>query len=153
MNQIMNYCRNYIPRIAYIDGKHALGALRNVHILNKTISISNCHGNHIICRAVMPIFKETETLFLKNCDKDFLNEWINKTTFPQIKTIYYLDRPCERYFIESSFPNTEIYVLDYYQFYKYFPHNHNNAIFETDEVTLETILALKFPEPLKIQDK
>jgi hypothetical protein len=103
-----------IPRIAYINGNDALSSLRDTNILNKCVSITNCRFRNIVWEQDMPIFKETNTLFIKKCDQDFPNYRITKKIFPVVKTIYYLDEPYRFDFMKPVFCDIEIYILKHY---------------------------------------
>lgn len=49
-----------------------------------------------------PIF-HADTIFLDNCDKNFIYYWLDKNTFPFAKTIYLSSHPCEHDVLERDF--------------------------------------------------
>ena len=100
-------CLNSTAFVALIDGGSTLQheprdwlALANKHVLNSVVYVRNL-GNAKLweqCNAqagprLYPVF-DAHTLFVQNCDKNFVYFWIRKSIFPRVHTIF-TDSTCE----------------------------------------------------------
>lgn len=84
--------------------------------LNKytTVDIKDCGDIHPFRGG--PVFENVETVFMRKCDKNFVFYWLNKHTFPKVKTIYLVSHPCEPE-IFRRFPEGIMYIADRYSHY------------------------------------
>jgi len=104
-----------MQKVAQIVGHQSWKNLTGKYINNKCVEIRDCGDIHPYRNG--PIFKGTETLFMNSCDKNFVYYWLNNQTFPNVKTIYLSSHPCE-YPVMRRFPQSQIYLNDWYQRYK-----------------------------------
>ena len=42
-----------------------------------------------------PVFRSARTLFLTNCDKNFVYYWLRRDVFPAVRDVYLDSHPCE----------------------------------------------------------
>lgn len=103
-------------KIAVIHRNTQWLKLKNKIIHNDNIVIQYCNEIHY---AEEPIFN-CKTVFIGKCDQKFVNDWINKNTFPNIKQIYLLEsHPCQpNLFNRFEHLNTTFYLSDTYHYYK-----------------------------------
>ena len=71
------------------DWKHLFGK----KISNKVVHLINYGDVHPCTNK--PIFM-AETLFVENCNKNFIYYWLHENNFPNIKKVYLLSHPCEK---------------------------------------------------------
>ena len=58
-----------------------------------------------------------DTSHFAECDKNFVYYWLNKNTFPNVKSVYLLSHPCDMRVLHRNF--NVIYLRDiFYQRYK-----------------------------------
>jgi hypothetical protein len=122
--------------IVIIDGSEQWNSFKGKTIINKTIHITNMGDLHPYVDGVS--FPNTVTIFLTHCDKNFVYYWLNKTTFPNVKTIYLRCHPCE-HDVLHRFPESNIYLSDYYSIYKdrWAPENNNVELTTSEIITGE----------------
>ena len=109
-------------RIVGNDWYHTAGKVFNA----KTVDFVQCGDIHSL--RPTPRFPKVETLFIRDCDKNFVYSWLDKTVFPSPKKIWLLSHPCEAE-IFDRFPNSQILLpSDVYNFYKnhWFSENRKN---------------------------
>lgn len=87
--------------------------LADKKITNKTVILSSYGDIHPF--KPIPVFL-CETLVLHLCDKNFLAYWLNKSVFPNVKTIYIGSHPCEYYVLTRDLGN--IHLHEKYERYK-----------------------------------
>jgi hypothetical protein len=81
-------------KIAIVNGDDEWNQLAHKVILNKTVCIQQCGDNKNLFNKA-PVFKGCETLFFMHNDKNFVYYWMDHTTFPNVKNIYFMGHPCE----------------------------------------------------------
>jgi hypothetical protein len=104
--------------ITRIVGNQAWKSFTGKYIMNKKIVIRKCVDIHPYKDG--PVFNCAETIFMDECDKNFVYYWLNEKTFPAIEKVYLLSHPCDpqvfRRFSQS--PKTIIYLSDDFGQYK-----------------------------------
>lgn len=83
---------------------------------NKTLDIVGCGDIHPFHPG--PQFPSVEKLFVRDCDKNFVYYWLNKSHFPNVKTIYLDCHPCE-YPVAHRFKDSAQLFMDEF-YYKYY---------------------------------
>ena len=81
-----------INKITRINGSKVWDNLKNKIIHNEVIEIKDCYNDAFIKG---PIFKKAETIFMTECDKNFVYYWLDKRTFPNVQRIFLNSHPCE----------------------------------------------------------
>lgn len=74
-------------------------------IKNKNVMIIDVFDD-IECH---PVFPNTQNLYLRSINKNYMYKCINKKNFPDVKNIYLFTIPFEPYFF-SRFSNESIYI-------------------------------------------
>lgn len=98
--------------------------LNNKRILNSTVILKGFGDLHPYRNG--PKFS-AETVYVYNCDKNFVYYWINRSTFPNVKKLYLLSHPCEPPVLNQNIP--EFYLEDgYYRRYKDRWASHNDNV-------------------------
>ena len=88
------------------------------------VSISGCGDIH---PSLYPIFPNTTTVSINNCNKNFVYYWLDRKTFPNVNTIYLNSHPCSTSVL-SRFKNTTIYLSRRFSSYKLKWHPNDNNI-------------------------
>lgn len=103
-------------KIGRIIGSESWLKLKSGYVHNKIIDIKKCGDIHA---QVRPCFIGTQTVFLSDCNKNFVFYWLDRITFPNIKTIYLSNHPCE-YTVLHRFKrsNCNFYLNDRFKFHK-----------------------------------
>jgi len=87
--------------------------LKGKTITNKNVILTRYGDVHGFDNS--PVFT-CETLFLDSCDKNFIAYWLNKGTFPNVKTVYLDSHPCDHYCLPKDID--KIYLHSAWRRYK-----------------------------------
>lgn len=110
----MNCCLllKKIKKTASIIGSDTFRFLRKHKIKNEIVSVEQCYNIYPFNQG--PIFQNTEIVFIRSCDKNFLYHWMNQKTFPFLTNVFLISNPCDPEMFDR-FPNTNFYLSDYYK--------------------------------------
>ncbi|CAH6420003.1 Hypothetical protein HVR_LOCUS1056 [uncultured virus] len=77
------------------------------------------------------------TLFVHNCDKNFVYYWVNKSVFPNMKKLYLMSHPCEPEVLNQRIDR--IYLANSYLRYKnrWAPRCNNVTMMEYEKMETE----------------
>lgn len=100
-----------------INGGLEWYTLKNNIISNKIIHIKNCGDIQPFPNG--PIFESAETVYIENCNKNFLLNWLNRYTFPVVKEIYLNTHPCSQYILYRMTDNSNCNIYIDYDFSHY----------------------------------
>jgi hypothetical protein len=102
-----------------------LDTLMNKFITNKNILLTNYNDIHPFKHH--PLFINAETLFVLECDKNFVYYWINTHAFPNVKNVYLCAHPCDSRVLKRKF---NIHLSPKYKSYaKWIDENQKNVKF------------------------
>jgi hypothetical protein len=79
---------------------------------------------------------EAETLFVHDCDKNFVYYYANHSHFPKLKSIYLMSHPCMPYVLRQNMEH--IYLATNYRRYK------DQWAYDLDNVQLRTYDEMKY---------
>jgi len=124
-------------KICKIFGGDSWKSLDHKIIVNKAVFISGCGDIHPYKNG--PIFKDTETVFINRCNKNFTYYWLDKYTFPNINTIYLACHPCDDSVL-NRFPKAKFYLSDRFISYKLRGAKDLNSVIIMTDTNIETEL-------------
>jgi len=84
---------------------------------NRVVDLVGCGDIHPF-RQPGPIFEQADTLFIRDCNKNFVYYWLKPSIFPNVKNIYLASHPCEPMIFNQWEANTTIYLSEFYSGYK-----------------------------------
>ena len=104
--------------ILHLNGyRTKLITLANKVITNKYVMLTNYNNTNTITFLPfnrLPVFENADTIFILDCDKEFVYQWIDKYTFPNVKNVYLCSEPD----VDVLRRDFKIYLSSKYKDYK-----------------------------------
>lgn len=142
----MNKVVGEIKRVARLIPQVNPFILNNKVVLNKNLHIAGfgdvkpAEGSLLLA----------ETVFVENCDKNFVFNWMNKHYFPQLRTLFLASHPCEPMVLNQDY---NIYLLDRFRRYGERWGNPHHPIATITKDEFNSLLSNYQPEELRVVDR